>query len=413
MGHLQNLLRARSRRRRPWPAPASLIFRSCAAAACCSSPPKVPGEIAVRHAGGAGKQISTDRAGAVCLDRHGAAAARLAIALSELMALAEGSRRAHAKRIRAAVGADRDRHRGLPPLAIAKSARKAMPQVGQAIMNVLESARTTGLARSVLGVDHFGKSAETGTRGTSRQGGRRRCGIGGARRQIDQRRNHQYPPGGAQAPQRAQRRRFPFTVQSVELGVDRYGSQITSLVDPIGAARDNRQPERRQRWAKSLRLLRQALMNVLVDYGREQRPFADGPLVRAVDIETVRQEFYRSYPAEGDGGKTGRPAKSVSPSRYCRAGTKSRRRARVDGLTLARLINPQGGETQKMRPFSGRTTRTTRDKCPGCPAQPDIRPDILPGQTHAPLRGRVSSGSLCRVRVGKKSFRECIITRGG
>ena len=52
--------------------------------------------------------------------------------------------------------------------------------------------------------------------------------------------------------------------------------------------------------AKSLRLLRQVLMNMLADCGQEMRPYPDGPLVRAVDQEIVRAEFYKSYPAEGD-----------------------------------------------------------------------------------------------------------------
>src|SRR5207253_3411395 len=34
--------------------------------------------------------------------------------------------------------------------------------------------------------------------------------------------------------------------------------------------------------------------------GFETAPFTDGPLVRAVDIELVRAEFYKQYPAEGD-----------------------------------------------------------------------------------------------------------------
>ena len=40
-------------------------------------------------------------------------------------------------------------------------------------------------------------------------------------------------------------------------------------------------------------------MNVLIDHGTDQRPFHDGPLVRAVDIDVVRSEFYKSYAAEG------------------------------------------------------------------------------------------------------------------
>jgi hypothetical protein len=54
------------------------------------------------------------------------------------------------------------------------------------------------------------------------------------------------------------------------------------------------------RWSKSLRLLRQTLMNVLADHGKEQHPYPDGPVVRAVELETVRQEFYRSCLVEAD-----------------------------------------------------------------------------------------------------------------
>jgi hypothetical protein len=42
-------------------------------------------------------------------------------------------------------------------------------------------------------------------------------------------------------------------------------------------------------------------MNVLAtDQARELRPFADGPSVRAIDLEVVRSEFHKSYAADGD-----------------------------------------------------------------------------------------------------------------
>src|SRR6516165_6529295 len=56
----------------------------------------------------------------------------------------------------------------------------------------------------------------------------------------------------------------------------------------------------RSRKVKSLRHLRQTMMNMLADCGSEQRPYPDGPIVRAVDLEVVRAEFYKSYPATGD-----------------------------------------------------------------------------------------------------------------
>jgi hypothetical protein len=53
-------------------------------------------------------------------------------------------------------------------------------------------------------------------------------------------------------------------------------------------------------WSKSLRLLRQMLMTMMADHGVDATPFLDGSVVRAVDVELVRNEFYRQYPADGD-----------------------------------------------------------------------------------------------------------------
>jgi hypothetical protein len=53
------------------------------------------------------------------------------------------------------------------------------------------------------------------------------------------------------------------------------------------------------RWTKSMQLLRRVLMSVLADHRRNARPFADGPEVRACDIELVREEFHRQHHAEG------------------------------------------------------------------------------------------------------------------
>jgi hypothetical protein len=91
-------------------------------------------------------------------------------------------------------------------------------------------------------------------------------------------------------------------VKTVDMGVDEDGDQITTLTVDWSAAEGDKSRAQSpdEGWSKSLRLLRQTLMNILVDCGSEQRPFVDGPAVRAVDLELVRTEFYRSYPAEGD-----------------------------------------------------------------------------------------------------------------
>jgi hypothetical protein len=48
---------------------------------------------------------------------------------------------------------------------------------------------------------------------------------------------------------------------------------------------------------KNLTLLRRALMETVAKYGIDERPFPDGPLLRVVDLERVRSEFYAAYPA--------------------------------------------------------------------------------------------------------------------
>jgi hypothetical protein len=41
-------------------------------------------------------------------------------------------------------------------------------------------------------------------------------------------------------------------------------------------------------------------MTILADHGSQHQPYADGPTVRVCNLDLVRQEFYRQYPADGD-----------------------------------------------------------------------------------------------------------------
>jgi hypothetical protein len=219
----------------------------------------------------------------------------------------------------------------VPVPAFTKAGEENDAAAGQAIMNVLEqvSQRTGAL---VLGLDHFGKTAETGTRGTSAKEGSADVVLALlATKSItgevtDTRlatRKRRSGPSGEE---------FPFTIRSVDLGVDQHGARVTSLVvewvkqSPTGKA------EEKDRWSKSLRLLRQVLMNVLVDHGVDCRPFPDGPIVRAIDLEIARQEFYRSYPAEGDTEKKKQVARRRA---FHRAVTG----AQEQGLLAVREIN--------------------------------------------------------------------------
>jgi hypothetical protein len=86
------------------------------------------------------------------------------------------------------------------------------------------------------------------------------------------------------------------------MGADKNGTPITTLIiDWIEVAEGGAtQKPKDDAWSKSLRLLRQTLMNMLACCGSDQQPYADGPIVRAVDIGIIRTEFYKAYPADGD-----------------------------------------------------------------------------------------------------------------
>ena len=169
---------------------------------------------------------------------------------------------------------------------------------GQAIMNTLRQVARQ-MRCFVFGVDHFGKSVETGTRGTSAKessadvviamlGDKAVSGeVTNTRLALRKRR------GGINGEE------HPFTVRKRDMGPDQFGKPMSTLVLDWSAAQIP-QHVAKEHWSKSLRLLRQVLMTILADHGRDQQPYADGPTVRACNPELVRQEFCRQYPAEGD-----------------------------------------------------------------------------------------------------------------
>ena len=172
--------------------------------------------------------------------------------------------------------------------------------IGQTIMRQLASlAHAAGAF--VLGIDHFGKAAETGTRGSSAKEGAadvvlallgEKAITGAVTNTRLALRKSRAGAGGQE---------FPFSVRVVDLGVDDSSRPTTSLViDWLPGPPQGAPKAEGTGWSKSLRLLQRALMNVLVDHGSDQRPFPDGPIVRAVDVEVVRTEFYKGYSADGD-----------------------------------------------------------------------------------------------------------------
>jgi hypothetical protein len=167
----------------------------------------------------------------------------------------------------------------------------------------------------VTAVAHFGKHAETGTRGSSGYEddadvvlallGER--GINGVvNNPVLCARKRKSGANGEE---------FPFQTEEAAIGIEKTLTiRWTDDTETAGKPSKKADP-----WAvKSLRHLRQTMMNMLADCGSEQRPYADGPLVRAVDLELVRAEFYKSYHRRRSGQERS-AEKSIQPrNRKCR-----------------------------------------------------------------------------------------------
>jgi hypothetical protein len=176
----------------------------------------------------------------------------------------------------------------------AKSGDENDAAVGQKLMAALgEISRATGAF--VLGIDHFGKTVETGTRGTSAKEAaadvvlallatKSQSGeVTNPRLCIRKRR---FGPAAIE---------YQFKTKLVPLGQDEDGEPIASLAIEFAEA-SPLPPDQDGKWPPAAALLRRILMSLLADAGTDILPFADGPSVRAIRSDTVRAEFHRQYP---------------------------------------------------------------------------------------------------------------------
>jgi AAA domain/Bifunctional DNA primase/polymerase, N-terminal len=166
----------------------------------------------------------------------------------------------------------------------------------QKVMTALRivSQRTGAL---VVGIDHFGKVLETGTRGSSAKEGAADTVLAVlADRELS---------GGVKNTRLAVRKQrdgvsgfeIPFTARMVETGIDDDGDPVAAPIIDWQAPQQTAQDD--ARWTQSMQILRRVLMIIIGDCGQMVRPFLDGPTVCACDLELVRAEFYRQYPADG------------------------------------------------------------------------------------------------------------------
>jgi hypothetical protein len=221
---------------------------------------------------------------------------------------------------------------------------------GQAIMNVLKNL-SQAAGCFVLGVDHFGKDMEAGTRGASAKEssadvvlaclGKKH--LGG--RVTDLRLAVRKARGGVPG------REFPYALRIVEAPEpDEDGDPITTCVITW---QPQRPPEAADPWTDARRedqriamgRLKRTLMSMLADHGVELQISPDGPVLRMVDQELVRQQFYATTPADGTPEQKGR----LRRQRFLSAlGAAEEKRLigvqEIEGVTYLRLLDPREAE---------------------------------------------------------------------
>lgn len=172
----------------------------------------------------------------------------------------------------------------------------------QRVMNAMEAlSHQTGAF--VLGVDHFGKAVETGTRGSSAKeaaadvvlamlASRDETGtISNTRMAIRKVR------GGRCGYE------IPYALEVITVGETYDREPITTCIvnwqtDRISAAAT---AVAKERWPTSLKVFRQALTTALDEHGIRAWPFGkEGAEVRAVALQSVKLGFSTIYPADGD-----------------------------------------------------------------------------------------------------------------
>lgn len=173
----------------------------------------------------------------------------------------------------------------------------------QKVMDAMQAlSRETGAF--VMGVDHFGKTLETGTRGSSAKEGAADTVLAflAARDEAGNVSNTRMAlrklRGGRVGME------TPYSLDVVQVGE-------TFTREPITTCFVNWQPPRgaeiaaatvaKNRWPKTLRVLRASIETVLVTHGKRVRPYGhEGAEQLAVGRDELRTEFVAAYPADGE-----------------------------------------------------------------------------------------------------------------
>lgn len=170
----------------------------------------------------------------------------------------------------------------------------------QAALNVLNELAKR-FQCCVLGVDHFGKVVETGTRGSSAKEGAVDAVLAllGDRKLSGEVSNTRMAVRKLRDAESG--KEIPFTTRELKLGTDRDGDPITTKTIEWDMSSTPSRPRKKSGWSKSLATLGRSLNVTLRDQGRLVRPFGmEGPEVHAVDRESLRIEFYKSVLVESE-----------------------------------------------------------------------------------------------------------------
>jgi len=230
-------------------------------------------------------------------------------------------------------------------------------------------------------IDHFGKDVSTGTRGSSVKevdadvivaclGKRSEAGeITSSSLAIRKRRAG---PTGEE---------FPFKGRIVDMGLNPHtGRMETTLVIDWDHRHTAHPTKPKNEWGRSkgVKLLRRIIMNLMADCGEQIKPFANGPLVRALKVSLVEAEFLKSYVTVGETEKAKKDAKRKAFQRAVDTAGDNLTTREIGSIDYIWLVNPSPAENVSAQPKPRKPPKSDDLPYTGPVVEiPDLGPDSL------------------------------------
>jgi hypothetical protein len=140
---------------------------------------------------------------------------------------------------------------------------------------------------------------------------------------------------------------FPFRGRVVEMGANPQTNKMeTTLVIDWGEEPSAAAKPKKDDWGrgKAIKLLRRIIMTMLADCGEQIRPFADGPMVRALKFALVEQEFHKAYVTTGESEADKKEARRKALRRALDAADDKIATREINGTDYVWLPQPGPGE---------------------------------------------------------------------